>query len=335
MGLFITDLRKLQKERDFTTLAGFLESRKPMLRYRAFVVLSSMDDLPSEINRRLHEMSGDSDARVRAVAAIKYAGTGGTAISEALNDIMKNGSSEEKINLLQVVSGRVVNDDPELMKVITDGLMDKKETVRIQAIRAAGISGCVHLITDLGELLHAKHHRERLFALEAISKIGGEQSIDYLIGALADNHPEVQQAARFYLKDADNEYVNKALHDASFLQLVKGMNGKKTEREKTAKLIGDEKIREGLPLLHRGCRDRYKGVRIQSLRSIAMFRDKYSVETVARLLDDRFFDVRLEALTALEKIGGENAGKAVERALTDKNSDVRGRAEGILGIDRK
>ena len=332
MVLFSTDIKRLEKDRDISGLAKCLESKKPSVRYRAFVALSGLENIPSENMKRLHEMSHDKDPWVKTIATLKFAGTGDKSISNSLIDIMKDGSPEERVNLLQVISGKGASDDTAIMQVIMSGLMDKKETVRIQAIKAAGMSKSAHLVPNLGEFLHAKHHKERLLAAQALSDIGGDESIDYLIGLLADSHPEVNRAARGYLENVENEYVKKALYEASFMKLVKDMNGKEPVREKTARTIGAEMIREGLPLLHRGCRDKYKGVRIQALKSIALFKNPASADVVEKLLSDRFFDVRLEALNTLEKIGGPRAMKAAEKALSDRNRDVRERAEGILGI---
>jgi len=151
---------------------------------------------------------------------------------------------------------------------------------------------------------------------------------------LADKNEDVQAEAKLCLSEINLEYVQKALHDAEFKKLVTGMTGREPEREKTAVYIGSEKIREGLPLLHRGCRDRYKGVRIESLRAMAKFKDQASIEFSERLLSDKFHDVRIEALNTLEAIGGVRAWKAVEFALGDKNREVRNLAEIILQRNR-
>lgn len=335
MGLFTPDIKRLEKENNIEELSKYLESKKPSIRYRAFVAMSGMDNLRPENLKKLRGMSHDPDPWVKTIAALKYADSGDKSVSASLLDIIKDGSPEERMDLLQVISGRGASEDGTILQVIMTGLKDKKETVRIQAIKAAGLSGSGHLVPYLGELLHAKHHKERLLAAQALFDIGGDESIDYLIGLMADIHPEVHAAARKYLERVKNDYVKKALEDTFLTQLVNKMNGKEPQREKTARAIGTDRIREGLPLLHRACRDKYKGVRMQALKSIAFFKNEPSVDVVEKCLCDRFHDIRLEALNTLEKIGGPRAMKAVEIALEDRNREVRSRAEQILGIKRE
>jgi HEAT repeat protein len=335
MGLLTPDINRLDKENKIEELAKCLDSKKSSVRYRAFVALSGKENLSQENLNRLRAMSNDRDPWVKTIATLKFAGMGDKAVSSGLLEIIKDGTPEVRLDLLQVISDRGVSADETILQVIMTGLIDKKELVRLQAIKAAGISGSRHLIPYLGDMLHAKHHKERLLAAEALFEIGGEESIDYLIGLLADNHKEVYTAARMYLEKIENDYVKKALHDASFMLLVKNMNGTEPLREKTAHTIGVERIREGLPLLHRACRDKYKGVRVEALKSIALFKSQTSVDVVEKLLSDKFYDVRIEALNTLEKIGGPRAMKAVQASLADKNKGVRERAGEIAGIKKK
>lgn len=335
MGLFTPDIKRLAKEQNITELSKCLDSRKPSVRYRAFAALSEMNNLRPENLNKLRGMSHDPDPWVKTLAVLKFADKGNNASPINLLDIIKSGTPEERMYLLQVIAGRGATDDSSILQVIMTGLRDKKETVRIQAAKAAGSSGNPHLVPYLGELLHAKHHKERLLAAEALFDIGGDESIDYLIGLLADIHPEVHAAARMYLEKNRNDYVRKALDDTFFTQLVNRMNGREPLRERTAHAIGAERIREGLPLLHRACRDKYKGVRLEALKSIALFKSQTSVDVVERLLCDRFYDIRLEALNTLEKIGGERAMKSAEIALRDRNREVRARAEEILGVKKE
>jgi HEAT repeat protein len=129
----------------------------------------------------------------------------------------------------------------------------------------------------LGDLLHEKHHKIRMKAARALHDIGGEESADYLIGLLADKNEDVQALARSFLSAMDIDYVKKALHDAEFRNLITGLGGRVPEREKTAQRIGAEKIREGLPLLHRACRDKYKGVRREALKSWLFLRSRHQL----------------------------------------------------------
>ncbi len=334
MTIFGPDIKRLEKENNIDELSKCLDSKKSSVRYGAFVALSGKQNLPVEKLNKLRGMSHDHDPWVKTIATLKFAGMGDKSVSDGILEIIRNGSTQERIDLLRVIAGKGASENDTVIQVIMIGLMDKKEMVRFQAIKSAGLIKSSHLVPNLGELLHAKHHKERLLAAEALFDIGGAESIDYMVGLLADIHPEVYAAARMYLEKVEDDYVKKALHEASFMQLVKNMNGKEPVREKTAHTIGVDRIREGLPLLHRACRDKYKGVRIQALKSIALFKNPSSVDVVEKLLSDRFYDVRIETLNTLEKIGGVKAKKCIETALTDSSVYVRQRAEEILGIKK-
>lgn len=332
MRIFAPNIKKLDKDNNIDELEKCLDNKRASVRYRAFVALSGRSGLASDKLGKLRGMSHDPDPWVKTIATLKFTDMGDSSVFDSLLEIIKKGSTDERIALLHVISGKGATENSIMLQVVMSGLIDKKETVRIQAAKTAAAVKSAHLVSYLGEMLHARHHKERLVAAQSLFDIGGEESIDYLIGLLADSHPEVHTAARLYLEKVENEYVKKALYEASFMQLIKDINGNEPSREKTAHYIGVEKIREGLPLLHRACRDRYKGVRIQALRSIAMFRSHSSTDIVEKLLEDRFHDVRLEALNTLEKIGGKKALKAVETSLSDKSREVRRRAGQILGI---
>lgn len=333
MWLFRPNIRKLEKSKDIIGLAKCLESRKPSVRSSAFVALSGLSNLSPEIKNRMKTMLKDPDSRVKTIATLKFAELGDKSVSDGLLEIMNDGTISEKIDLLQIISSIGKTEDDSLLHVILLGLIDKKETVRIKAVKTAAITKSKSLVPKLGELLLARHHKERLRATKAIFIIGGDESIDYLLGLMADTHPAVKARARLYLEQSDNPYTKRTLDDAVFMQLIKNMNGEKKLRERTAYNIGVEQIRAGLPLLYRASKDKYKGVRIQALRSISLFKNKNSVEVVEKLLSDRFYQVRIEALNALERIGGPGAMKAVKGSLNDRSRDVSARAKEILGLE--
>lgn len=333
MGFFTPNLKRLAENNNIDELVKFLGDKKSAVRYKSFILLSEMNVKP-DVLEKLRQMMHDSDPRVKTVAALKYAGLSDSSAFPFLLEIMDHGSPDDKIDLLRIISGRGVIEEVLLVQVIAMGLLDKEDKIRMIAIKTAGISKNRHLVSYLGNMLQAEHHMERLLAAKALFDIGGEESIDFLVGLLADRHPDVHAAARKYLADVEDSYVKKALYDASFMKLVRDMNDKEPVRERTAYKIGSERIRAGLPLLHRACRDKYKGVRIQALQSISHFNLRTSVSVVEQLLSDKYFDVRIEALNTLEKLGGPEALKAIETALSDSNKDVRLRAENILSLMR-
>ena len=126
--------------------------------------------------------------------------------------------------------------------------------------------------------------------------LGKEDVVDYLIGLLADQNSDVVFAARRYLSKISYKTAQNAVTDVTFLTLVNGMNDREPVRKQTVQKIGDESIREGLSLLHMGCRDKFREVRIEALKSISVFKSASSVEYVEKLLNDRSWKVRLEAV---------------------------------------
>ena len=329
------DIKRLEEENNIPELLKCLDHKKAYIRYRAFVALSHGREIGDDVTAKLKRMVHDPDPWVRSLAVLRFAELGDQTVSESLLEIMDEGSVRDRIDLLKIITGRGATGDATVLQVIVIALGDKKEVVRIFAIKAAAAAGNRHLMQYLSESLHEKHHKVRILAADALYAIGREESADYLIGLLADSNPEVQAAARSYLSSVNTEYVQKALHDSEFKRLVAGICGREPEREKTARLIGADKIREGLPLLHRACRDRYRGVRVECLRAMAQFKDASSVEFAERLLGDRYHEVRIEAVNTLGAVGGKRALKSIGTMLNDRHRGVREAAEKLLGVKRE
>lgn len=325
MGLFTPNIRKLAKKDDVPALLKCLSHRRPEVRYGAFAALAGRER-DEEVMRKLRVMVDDPDPWVKTIAVLKFAELGDPSIAENLVEIITDGSREARIALLDIIAGRGPSEDRSIIEVIRFALADKKEIIRRHAIIAAGASRSRRLVPFLADRLREKHHDIRIHAAKAMYLIGGEESADYLIGLLADNDSVVRDEARACLATMEYEHARKALGDARFMELIKGMNDKEPVRRRTAQYIGDAGIREGLPLLHRACHDRYKGVRIEALRAMAAFRSPTSVDPAAKLLKDKFYDVRLEAVCTLEQIADARSLEALKSVLDDRIKAVRDRA---------
>lgn len=331
MAILTPNIAKPEKEKDIAELVKHLDHKNAGERYSAFVALARKDDLANDINNKLKKMVNDPDPWVKTIASLHFAKKGNlSAISANLMEIVKKGSQSDKVELLQIIAGRGATSDDTVLQVLVAAMFDKKETIKIQAINAVAATKSTHMAPYLGQFLHEKHHKVRLHAAYALHSIGGEESTDYLIGFLIDKNKEVQAAARSYLETVSFEHAKKALHDADFMLLARAMNETEPIREKTAQKIGHERIREGLSLLHLACRDKFKRVRIEALKSIALFKNAASVDVVEKLLDDKYYDVRIEAIHTLEKIGGKRAVKAIKHALDDNHKEVRDTAQDTL-----
>ena len=137
-------------------------------------------------------------------------------------------------------------------------------------------------------------------------------------------------AARRHLSKIEYQTAQKAVLDVTFITLVNGMNDREPVRKMTVQKIGEESIREGLSLLHLGCKDKFREVRVEALKSISDFKSPSSDECIEKLLTDRSQKVRLEAVHALESIGDERALIALEWALDDRKNVVRKAAHNAI-----
>ena len=280
--------------------------------------------------KKLKEMMNDRSSMVKTIATLKFAGMGDDSASLNFFDIIVDGSKDEKIELLKIISQRGKNEDEKILQVVMHGLYDKNESVKLQALTAAEATGSRHLIPYVAECLNEKHHKVRLCAANTLFVIGGEKVIDYLIGLLADKNIDVVFAARKYLTKIDYHIAQNAVHDVQFLNLLNGINGREPVRKETVQKIGADSIREGLSLLYLGCKDIYREVRIEALKSIAVFKSPSSVEFVEKLLKDRSQKVRMEAINTLESIGDQSALIALEWALEDKKDVIRKAAHNAI-----
>src|SRR5208337_2319702 len=109
-----------------------------------------------------------------------------------LMEIIRKGSRNDKIDLLKIIAGRGASVDMTIMQIIMDALVDKKEIVRREALTAAGETLNKHLIPYLADRLKEKHRDLRVRAAKALYDVGGNDSVDYLIGLLADRDLVVQ-----------------------------------------------------------------------------------------------------------------------------------------------
>jgi len=320
------NIDRLKKKNDITGLIRCLDHRSPSVRYRAFLALAEEKQISGEISGRLKEMLNDPDERVRTAATLKFAALGATLLSKNLVELIDGGTRKDKIRLLKIITGRGHDIDGAIMEVVVLALADRKGIVKLHAVEAAGATGSSRLVPQIAECLHDRHTDMRIKAAQALCAIGDDPSIDHLIGLLADSNAGVRDVARSCLENFNTARVRMALHDTRYARLIRGMGGLEPERKDTANIIGAEGIREGLPLLHRACWDRYKEIRIEAARAIAMFGDPSSVDALSKLLRDKFYDVRLEAVRALGQIAGEGSLQALQVVLDDRNKQVRDEA---------
>jgi len=330
MNFLTTNVAKLEKMNDVSGLILCLDHKRPGVRFSAFTALAGLNDLNDVIINRLKEMTNDRSPMIKTMATLKFAGMGDNSVTQNFMDIIVEGSRDEKIELLKIITQNGITGDETVLQVIMHGLMDKKEPVKLHALAAAEAVKSRHLIPYVAGCLNEAHHKVRLCAANTLFAIGGEEVVDYLIGLLADKNSEVVSAARRYLTKINYRLAQNAVNDREFAVLVSGMNDREPVRKLTVQKIGEESIREGLSLLYLGCKDPFREVRIESLKSIAVFKSPSSVEPVEKLLTDRSWKVRLEAIHTLESIGDDRSVNALEWALDDRKDFVRKAAHNAI-----
>ena len=323
------NIKLMKKEGDISGLVECLDNSSENIRYRAFSALASGPRLDYRTTVRLKKMLDDPDPKVRSVAALKFSDLRARITGEYLKEIISRGSQIEKIELLRIISGCSRLSDEAVMEVIVLALADHRGLVRLEAAKTAGTTRNPHLVPPLAERLSDEDPFVRIQAAKSLSKIAGRETVGHLVGLLEDVNEVVREEVVRVLSSVDSDAAHKAVHGYLLRKMARGMEGTAPVRARTAADIRTRRLRECLPLLHAACGDRFKEVRIEALKGIAVFGDPSSVGFVVGLLKDKFFDVRIEAVRTLGNITSESALQAIEAACEDKNIDVREEARAI------
>jgi HEAT repeat protein len=336
MGLFTPDINKLKKNNKIPQLVKCLDHEKATVRYSAFAALAGKTDISEEIKFKLKNMMYyDPDPWVKTIATLKFMKLGDPTISENLIQIINEGTLTNKLELLRLITDNGPSSDVTVIQVVMTGLVDKKVLVRLQAISAANATKNKQMIPYLAEMLHEKHYKVRLLAAKALYNIGKDEIVDYLISLLGDKNNLVHSAARTYLSAINSGYTHKSIYNDLSVDLEESDDDNEYTRERTAHGIRQDQVRKGLAILHDACTDKFRGVRIEALKSIAIFRHPSSIDVVEKLLYDKFPEVRIEALITLERIGGKRALEVIENLERDKKKIVREAVERALSRMRK
>jgi len=335
MGLFDTDIVRVKKNK-LNGLIKSLDHPKASVRYNAIIALARKKDLTDEIKTRLKDvMYNDPDPWVKTIATLRFAELGDPLISETLLQIINEGSQNSKLELLRFIAKNGASANVTTLQILMIALKDKNILVRLQAIIAANVSKNKLLIPVIGEMLHEKSSKVRLLAAKALYNIGRDESLDYLVGLLSDKNTELLSAVRIYIANIINDRAFNARSDESSTQPAGFINEEEAMREKAIRESRQEIIRKGLSILENACMAKYRGVRIEALKSIAVFKSPSSIDIVEKLYHDRFPEVRIEALIALEKIGGKRALEIIENAPRDKKKVIRQAVDRALARMRK
>lgn len=326
MGLFTPNIEKLIDNDDVEGLLKLIEHRKPEIRLRAFLALSRKKD--EKVIEKLRTLLQDPDPKVQAVATLRFGEIEKSTVLSNVRRIILNGTQREKIEALRLIASKGKTDNPEISKILYLALQDKRQLVKIEAMRAMGAVKDIYSEKHLVEMLENKSSQIRAEAVKALGEIATETCVDPIIGSLIDNSQDVRRAAHDALKKIGTPKALNAIHDAPFMLLVKRMTENEAVRRETVIHIGSKRIREAVPLLQKACFDEYKNIRLEAVKALGLIREKSAVPTMIKLLDDPYYDVRLETVRALENIFDQNALEGIEKAMKhDKNRIVRQEAQ--------
>ncbi len=333
MGLFTPDIYKLKKNNRIKELVRLLDHKDAGVRYSAFAALASKTDLSDDLKDRLKSlMYSDPDPWIKTMATLRFAVLGDPSISENLIKIIKEGSQKSKLELLRFIADNGPTTDVTVLQIIIIGLADSSVLVRLQAITTANAVKNKQLIPYLGDMLDEKQYKARLLAAKALYNIDRYESVDYLIKLLADKNLKVLAAVRTYIAAIHSDRTYRVLDTP----LVKDDgSGNEPVYERAVLGIKQESIQNALSILYTAAHDRYRVIRVEALKSIAIFKHQSSIDFVENLLYDRFPEVRIEALNTLEKIGGKRALEAIEKMGKDKKKIVREAVDKVLARMKK
>jgi HEAT repeat protein len=333
MVLFTPDIYKLKKQNRIAELTRLLDHKDKEVRFGAFNALSSRADLSDEIINKLKiMMHSDPDHWIRTMVTLRFARFGDPSVSKNLLEIIEEGNLKSKLELLRFITDNGPTSDVTILQIIMIALSDSNILVRLQAITAANAVKNKELIPYIGEMLKEQQYKARLLAAKALYNIDRDGTVDYLITLLDDKNLQVLSAIRTYLAAINADRSYKII---SNIPIIDPDGENEPVYVTTIQGISEESMMKALAVLNRACNDRYRGIRVEALKSLAIFRHPSSVDLAEKLLYDRFPEVRIEALYTLEKLGGRRALKAIERKGRDKKKAVRDAMGKVLNRMRK
>mgnify|MGYP001549567311 CR=1 FL=1 len=322
MGLFSPDIEKLKEKGQIDKITKALEHRNADVRLKAFDVLKDYVENPDMIIQ-LKSLLYDSEPKVCLAAVSFFTKFQDDEALKRLRPVILQGSQNDVIDALRLIASRTKEFDSEIANLVLLALQDKKTIIQMEAIRTMGYLKGKLFFQHILPFLNSNKFPLRLEAAKALGAIGTEDSVDALIGLLLDSHREVRGAAREALKSLDMDKAQLALNDAPFQLLIKRMSSDVASREETINYIGKQRLKEGLPLLHKACNDEYKSVRIAAIKALGQIKDHRSIDYLGECLNDTYFDIRLEVLKSLEKLLSPKALAYIKMAVEDKNWHVR------------
>ncbi len=176
------------------------------------------------------------------------------------------------------------------------------------------------LIADNARTSLPKHEA----VLRVLGKLGKNAPVDYITGALDDQHEEVRSAAAHALAELGGNRSVRALVRAF-------KHTRATVREAAIQAAGEMREYDLLDHFLRGLRDHDWRVRRAAVEALGNLEDRAPVDQLAKGLRDEEVLVRAAAVEAAGRLGAEVAFDLLITALDDPYDSVRATAIEILG----
>ena len=295
-------IRTLQNENAFylddelAALAGTTKNRSILAGMFAFFGDRAKGGLEDRALRALEDW--DDEAGETVLAAVDYLGKRG--VPEAvgpLKALLETGEASFRNSVFRAL-GRAGKGDPapDTAEYLIDYYNNRspEDENRREIVSALGELGAPAAVPFLAELALNDEERPvlRMAALEALSKIGRNNGLNAVMGALAASDPNVRASAVAALGPFSGQEVDGAILEAFRDSYYRTRAG-------TAKAAGERKLSAAIPYLrYRAERDEVPAVKDEAVRALGAINSPEAAAVLGDLLENRKNPDRVRILAA-------------------------------------
>jgi len=256
--------------------------REPVPYRRRMVCRVARETAHPEFGAHLRERLRDSDGHVRAYAALALGQLGDTgAVPEIERLLTDQYQDVQEAGVLALSRLPVGVSRPRAISM----LKEKNPVLRRNYSMLLGLLREKSAVDALTFALKDAEVPVRMAAVEALSRIGGEDAEKALQTALTDEIPEIRRVATLTLGETGSR------HALENILLV--------------------------------ARDEDDWVRAAAAQTLAHFTSEESEQTLVSMLEDPCGLVRVAAMETLARVGGEKCFPVLQTALKDVDAEIR------------
>ncbi len=244
-----------------------------------------------------------------------------------IQQMLKSEQWKERLKAVKSIPDKGM-DDEDRINLIRIVLNDRKDDVRVEAVKALVQIGTFDTIIPLTEVLHNDKEYIRSAALSGLIEIG-EEAAGSIGTALKDSSRDIRKSAVNALKVMERsialKYLDIALGDSSDAIRQIAVDGIYDVYKSTSGGYNGSFI---VRLLGKSINDAKRELRIKSIEYISSIMIPEAIEVLTKGWDSPDSQTRMKVAEAFEKIGGEQIVQPLARSLTDKEYDIR-----VKGLD--